>query len=315
MARRRQSTQWAKYEELAHQIVEELMPYAEVTLDDSIYGNFTEGERQIDISAKWRVDGKDYLLVVQVKDLSRRADINTLGTFKSVVEDVGAHRGVLICSKGFAKRVKNYARNIGVELYTLHDARTVIWARKLSIPIIWTVLNPEFSISLKFRTSVSGTVRIRSAGPIITEAKSGDRVTMGQYIVKLWNAGYFDRTPGPHKTQYISGLRMLYRDQSGQDVWASLEIGVSYRVERKSWLGGYEPADCRGLFDFLQSDLFIPSYISLEDLPLERDPDWPEIDDPDELALSIIGMVITSEQAIFNEDSGKGMVQSFKRIG
>lgn len=85
MARHRQNTQWSKYEELAHQIVKELMPYAELTLDDHVYGESSEVIRQIDVSAKWNVDGQEYLLIVQVKDLSRRADINTLGTFKSVI--------------------------------------------------------------------------------------------------------------------------------------------------------------------------------------------------------------------------------------
>src|SRR4051812_24981509 len=117
----KRTEKWAQYEALAHKIMEDLMPFAEVTLDDHIHGTLSEGFRQLDVTAKWKDGDKDFLLIVQVKDLGRKADVNVVGTFRSVIEDVGAHKGVLICSGGFSKNAMKYAKNIGISLYSLHD--------------------------------------------------------------------------------------------------------------------------------------------------------------------------------------------------
>lgn len=97
------SERWQAYEQLAHKIVAELMPYAEVELDDHIVGGQSETRRQIDVTARWTDGAEHHLLIVQARDRSRPGDVNTIGEFKSVIEDVGASRGILMCSKGFGK--------------------------------------------------------------------------------------------------------------------------------------------------------------------------------------------------------------------
>jgi len=66
---------WAEYEALAHEIVTELAPFATVTHDDHIVGKESEARRQIDISARWTVGDDENLLIVQVKDCKRKADV------------------------------------------------------------------------------------------------------------------------------------------------------------------------------------------------------------------------------------------------
>jgi restriction endonuclease len=313
--KKRPSAQWAKYEELAHKIVEELMPHAVVTLDDHPYGHETETPRQIDVSAKWKDGENDYLLIVQVKDLSRPADINTVGTFRSVIQDVGAHKGVLICSGGFAKKARTYARKLGIGLYQLHDANSRDWALELTVPILWTTLNPEFRLSARFATSIAGQVRIHpKKGFPFSEDGGQTRTTISDYFANAWNDGTFDRTPGRHEKQVRNGLDMPYFDYAGMEVWGKLDFEFTYEVRRQSWLGQYRPSDCRGLLDFIESDLFIPSYMNLSDLPTTRDNTWIEVENPDEVALNTVGMLITTEQYGIADDSGRMFLQKFERV-
>ncbi|MFE1443840.1 restriction endonuclease [Streptomyces sp. NPDC058739] len=313
--KKRPSAQWAKYEELAHKIVEELMPHAVVTLDDHPYGHETETPRQIDVSAKWTDQGKDYLLIVQVKDLASPADINTVGTFRSVIQDVGAHKGVLICSGGFSKKARTYARNLGIGLYQLHDASSRDWALELTVPLIWVSLNPEFHMSARFTTSVAGQLRMhREKGLTFSEDGGRSRTTMREYFSGLWNSGNLDRTPGAHEKQARKGLDIPYVDNRGVEVWGKLDLEFTYEVKRQSWLGQYRPSDCRGLLDFIESDLFIPSYVNLSDMPTTRDETWIEVENPEEVALKTVGMLITTEQYRVVDSSGHVIIQRFERV-
>src|SRR5262245_27274233 len=132
------SAKWADYERLAHKIMKELMPYAAVTLDDHLYGNETEGPREIDVTAWWAQEGKNFVLIVQLKDFgTSKASITHVGAFKSDMQDGQATQSVMIWSGGFSARAKTYARNIGIELMSLHDAESVHWNRNLTIPFVW----------------------------------------------------------------------------------------------------------------------------------------------------------------------------------
>ena len=57
-------------------------------------------KRQIDVSSRTDVAGHPILIVVQAKDLSRPADVNVVGEFAAVIDDVHASKCVLSCSGG-----------------------------------------------------------------------------------------------------------------------------------------------------------------------------------------------------------------------
>ncbi len=306
MAEGLHNTKWAAYEKLAHKIVKDLLPLADVMHDDHILGRESEDNRQIDVSARWR-DGEDeYLLIVQVKDLKRRADVNVIGTFRSVIQDVGAHKGVLICSGGFSKAAKTYARNLGILLYALHDAQSKDWALELTIPIVWvgleSVVNPSFtfapSVAGKFGKG-EGQLRI-----VISDDGGQNPVDVAELFQRLWNSEQAPREPGMHTYVVPGRWKMLYQDASGSDIWGPVsDVTYNYTVTRRSWLGQYRPQDCRGLIDFLEGDTFVPTYVNLSDVPMRRDESWTPIEDPDKVALNIKGVVLTIE-AFHIDDAG-----------
>ena len=80
---------------------------------------------------------------MQAKDWASPADVNAVGAFAAVVEDVDATRGVMVCRSGFSQSAKTFARNKGIGLYNLHDAESRDWCLELTIPLLWVDLHPS----------------------------------------------------------------------------------------------------------------------------------------------------------------------------
>jgi len=133
---------WKEFEKLAEQILAELQPMAEVKWNDFICGHLSGIKRQIDVSIRWSSGEDNYLTIVQAKDYDERVGVEIVDTFLSVIRDVRATGGILICRSGFARTVYNYARKCGVLLLNLHDAQSTNWSLQLTVPILWVELTP-----------------------------------------------------------------------------------------------------------------------------------------------------------------------------
>ena len=108
---------WAEYEKVVERIYLELQPKAKITRNDKIRG------RQIDVSIRTNVASHDILVIVQAKDYSKPAGIKDVDQFESVIKEVRAQKGILICNAGFTKPAKKKARNICIDLCSIHDAQ------------------------------------------------------------------------------------------------------------------------------------------------------------------------------------------------
>ncbi|MEV6928041.1 hypothetical protein AB0M46_26550 [Dactylosporangium sp. NPDC051485] len=119
----------------------------------------------------------------------------------------------------------------------------------------------------------------------------------------MWNAGEVNRDPGDHIETLSDGWTFLYEGNDGREQWGIIEeLSFQYLVRQQAWLGQYRPQDCRGLIDHLEGEIFVPSYISFEDLPIKRDESCVAISDPERVILDAKGLFITAEN--FNVDAG-----------
>ncbi len=115
-----------------------------------------------------------------------------------------------------------------------------------------------------------------------------------------WNAGRLDRATGVEHS--FSGLpdELWYEVQGvAGTTYERCEVSMTYKVKSDAWLGQFKPNESRGLIDYLDDWTFIPSFMNLSDLPVERDESWAKIDDPDQVALKVRGLVITKEATQF----------------
>jgi hypothetical protein len=128
---------WLDYQKLVADIYADLEPQAAVKHDDKLAGFESGIMRQIDVSIRTAIAGHEILVIVQAKELSRPADVNVVGEFQSVIRDVRAAKGVLICSGGYTGPALEYGRKLSIDLCTAHDAQHRKWAVDLKIPLLW----------------------------------------------------------------------------------------------------------------------------------------------------------------------------------
>ena len=141
----------AEYEEFVFKIFSEFYRGFTLTLNDRILGNQSGIRREIDISMRGQVDGVELLYLVQAKDHKRPADVKIIGEFSSVIKDVGASKGFLICAAGFAKTIHRYARTLGIELLSVEDIKSNKWCADVQIPVIYIKCDIDFGVECKFQ--------------------------------------------------------------------------------------------------------------------------------------------------------------------
>jgi hypothetical protein len=298
---------WQEFENLAERILAELQPMAEVSHNDFIYGHLTETNRQIDVSIRWTSDNDQYLTIVQAKDHGRPADIKVVDEFLSVIKDVRATGGILICRSGFTGTAHNYARNSGVALLNLHDAQSVNWSLQLTVPIIWIELTPRVSIRhevyLELGDSIPTDDRL---GAPMTNDDGKTRINPVSTFEKYWNGPAASRelSVEHHLPLPKDPIQAIVRDPDGAiQLRPVRDFSVSYTVEQTAWLGRFQPAECRGLIDYLDEKAFTVSYLPLSEIPVQRDGQWQKIDDPAEVVVSLRGTVITTARIIVVQGS------------
>ena len=112
------------YEGTIFKIYKELEPHADVRINDMLEGRDTGIKRQIDVSVRAKIADHDILIIIQAKDHNKAADVKIVGEFSSVIKDVGAQKGIIICKSGFTKSAITHAKNLKIDLLSVSDAIT-----------------------------------------------------------------------------------------------------------------------------------------------------------------------------------------------
>lgn len=140
----------AKYERFVYAKLQRLFPDAVVNLNDKIPGRISQLIREIDVSIRMSVSDTELLYIVQCKDWANPVDINTLGAFSAVMQDVGAAKGFLLCTSGFYQSNHQYAMARGIELVTIEDIESDKWSVDIQIPLVYVrkILNYMMTIEI-----------------------------------------------------------------------------------------------------------------------------------------------------------------------
>ena len=295
-----ETPRWQHFERLAERVARDLAgSQAEVTWDAHLPGRESGLSRQIDVAVNWRDEtGREYLTVIDCKDWSNPAGVNDIGSFASVVRDVGASQGILVCNAGFAGTVHNYARNLGLSLMNLHDAESEHWSRALTVPIVWTDLEPQVTTRMSARFEAGDGIKL-DAHTQLRDTKTRAEFPLFDVFEKLWNTERLPRGAGatfsvtlPESTLELQALA----GAAGTPTWRPIEeLGFTYVVKSKSWLGNFRPERCRGLIDYLDSSAFHISYLPKAEIPGERGAEWLPIEERELLAVLPRGTYVTSE--------------------
>lgn len=308
---------WQEFEKLAAKILEELSPHAQVKWDDRIYGHETQTLRQIDVSIRANLDGHDVLTIVQAKDWRTSADIKTIDEFASVIRDVKAQKGILVCRSGFTKNAKVYAQNLGIELTTIHDAQSRNWNLEIKLPILWIEESPLAHFSMQFSLEKDTTFPTDERRFFILSQDAGQTVfDIWSELENLWNERKIPTAPGTvHSLDFPMPLYIQTLDKN-EISWQPLEsFKMNYAVNRQCQLGFFKPEECRGLWNYLEN-IFTVSHLPLGQLPERPETGWIPIEDGDKLAITTNASLVVCEgwKITYNKFDLRELKKSIQKI-
>lgn len=117
-----------------------------------------EGSYEIDVTARFRAIGGDFLVLVECKHHKNSIKRETVQVLHARVQSVGAQKGMLFATSGFQKGALEYAAAHGIALVRIVDGKTCYETRTLdgpSEPPPWVNIPPF--IGWRIRASGRGT--------------------------------------------------------------------------------------------------------------------------------------------------------------
>lgn len=279
---------WLIYQKLVAQIYAELDPNAVVTHDDEIIGMETGKLRQIDVSIRASVGNLSVLIIVQVKDYKLPADVNVVGEFISVIRDVRANKGVIVCSGGFSQGAIGYAKREGITLCKVSDAASKKWKLDSTFPLLWVETDIELQCSLTSSPNGSASDedlvfdRDMLMWPIIS-ADDNAETTLKEKLKRMYRQGEISQESDVWHEVKLNNPREKIRLGSDRN-WCEFVANIKYRLKRRAWLGQFNFTQLRAITDYNENTVTMRAHLSRSDLPLSRSAKWEAIKDPDEYA-------------------------------
>ena len=244
----KETPDWKKLELLVADIQKQLSPDAAVSHNVKLLGEHSGRERQIDVLVEKNIGQYTIKIIIDCKDYASPVDVTEVGAFHNLVQDVGAHEGVLVCPRGFTKGALNLAKTHRIKLYSLVDTKPHKWSTKVSMPIICDLRGVKMSFS----------IRVSAPKPF---AMGGDFYTLPVYdenhellgnIVetaqKNWDHGKYPIEPGEHHELPLFHTQQTLMDNSYGEL-IDIDLKVNLFVERQLYFGNLPIDNIRGLKD------------------------------------------------------------------
>ncbi len=136
-------------ERLVQRIQQELAPQAKVIHNVKMVGRRSNVKRQVDVLVTEQVGQYEINIVIDCKDYKHPVDVKGVEEFHGLIEDVGAHKGVLVCPKGFSEAAKTRAGDLQIDLYSPVDTEPHKWQVFPSLPALvdWRDVAISFGVS------------------------------------------------------------------------------------------------------------------------------------------------------------------------
>lgn len=110
-----------------------------------------DGRRQIDVLLKGKIGPIEILTIVECKDYNKIVNVTVIDELHSKMEDVNAHKAVLVARKGFSKQAIRKAKRVGITLCTVHKAKSEKWEIPIELPVVIEQITPELIPQFKLQ--------------------------------------------------------------------------------------------------------------------------------------------------------------------
>jgi hypothetical protein len=201
---------------LVAKIQKQLAPGADVLHNVHLDGRDSGVKRQIDVLVREKIGQYEIKIIIDCKDYNKPADVNDVGAFNTLLHDVGAQKGVLVCPKGFTGAAKTMAERYQIDLYSPFDTDIHKWTVIATIPAICdfrsVMMSFTFSTTAPYPFELPGD--FFSSSPVYDSNKP-DRTSLGTALnnaSRKWNDGGFPNAVGEHLNLKIFDVPQIYMD-------------------------------------------------------------------------------------------------------
>lgn len=289
-----------EYEDFVYKIFSEYFKGFTLKQNDRIKGNESGRLREIDISIRGTIANEKILMVVQAKDYkNHKADLNTLGTFSSAIKDIGASKGFLVCSSGFATSNSQYARTLGIELLSVEDIESKKWKPIIDIPVIFIYYDISYKINIPITMEQLGQMLSINHEDKFNFSADGGKTFLhiNDHITNLLKAGKLTFT---EKKEIIFDVPIRLTKFPSIDLPS---VSLTTEPKKNTFLKYIKPDEYRGIKDHLNKT-FIPTTFKISNIPLKLDSSFIRIEE-NEIPVKVQGFSIiveaTSSQIINNQ--------------
>jgi hypothetical protein len=280
---------------LVAKIQKQLAPGAEVIHNAHLPGRDSKVERQIDVLVRQRIGQYEMLIVLDCKDHSRPVDVKGVEEFHGLLEDVGAHKGALVCPKGFTPAAKERARGWQIDLYSPIDTDPHKWQAKVTAPVLCDFR--EAMLSLRVSCSAPMPFRLPYNMSELEVHDSVDRSRLGaptDTAIEKWENGEYPTEPGQHDDLPIYDRKdVLVENGYGQ--LAPMELTVSFLVRQTFYFGQIPIKELSGFRDELSGAIITNAFTTGIIDPNAIEATWTRLNSVDELPgpvmMRLVGLI------------------------
>jgi predicted helicase len=113
---KRAQAKWKTFEKQIFNKFKDEFPKSNLKKNDHIIGQHSKVKRQIDISVREKMVGKEVLGIIECKFFNRKIDVKIVDGFIGFLRDVKANFGIIITNKGYTKGAINRAKVEDIKL-------------------------------------------------------------------------------------------------------------------------------------------------------------------------------------------------------
>lgn len=269
---------------LVAKIQEQLAPDAEVVHDAKLKGGQSKRSRQIDVLVRQKIGQYEMLIVLECKDYARPVDVKGVGQFYELMTDVGAHKGALVCPKGFTEAAKERASGWQIDLYSPVDTDAHKWQVRVTAPVVCDFRSAALSFCISSSAPKPFRLPCDFWSSVVALSEAGTALgTPSEAAIKKWNDGIYPDEPGEHRDLPIFETVQVLIDNGYGDL-IPVNLTVSLFVERQLYYGQLPITRISGFSDELSggvitnaftTGIFDPDEVTRSWLPIGLEAELP----------------------------------------
>lgn len=273
--------EWLQLELLVASIQERLAPGAKVTHNAKIVGKLSETTRQVDVLIEQLVGQYPIRIALDCKDYRSPANVKAVEEFHGLLQDIGAHKGGLVCPAGFTRSAKKRAKKLDMDLFSPADTDPHKWQASLTAPAVCDFRG----VKIAFGVATSAPMRFRISQAVheltVSDADGKALGTVRDIAAQQWEAGAYPVDAGVHERVPLLSMRATTID-NGYGEQIPVTLTVTLHVSRQRYFGHLPISELHGLRDEHTGDVITNAFqMKLLD-PVEIQNQWTKLEEHEE---------------------------------